>query len=361
MTNINLKKFDFKKELRAQRELFKQCFPENIGTSGLSDEHYQWKFHSKKGIIESAEYVAYSDSDMVGYYAGIPYRYSLQDTVLTAAMVCDVMTGIKARGKGVFTKLGIYSTAQFAGMGFDFTTGYPIREEVIPGHLKAGWNKYFELPLFGRFLKFDSFFKSRGIGLIAPFVNVIFSAYAKILDILFLPWFRNLSTNTTTNSHIGEISGLVEFFTQWQAETPIALIKDHNFLKWRLSAPGKSYHVIVLRSHSNVVGVLIAREVEREGVPCMGILELALLKSHYKYSSLLIKKLVKIAENSGAELLLVMMSNFWFKNYKLRLNGFTRTPFKFCLIMKILNPTIKTEIFKEEKNWHLMWIDSDDL
>ena len=359
--DIDFRKFNSKTELNAQRELFKECFPECIGTPIISENHYNWKFHSKKGEVQSSEYVAYAENNMLGYYAAIPYHYCYQGKVMTAAMVCDVMTGVKARGKGVFTKLGIYSTNEFAKQGYDFTTGYPIRKEVIPGHLKAGWEQYFELPLFGRFIKFNSFLKNKKIGFLAPLINVLFTIWTGSLNLFFLRQNRNLISEVTTSDKIDSIYGLTEFYKKWENEIPISLIKNEDFLKWRLGAPERSYYIVTLRDKNILVGVLIAREVEREGVPCMGILDLALLKNYHKYANILINELIETAKHLGSELLLVMMAKGWFKKYKLSFNSFLKTPFSFFLIIKQLNPAINSEMLKNEDNWHLMWIDSDDL
>jgi hypothetical protein len=358
---LDFKKFDNEKELEEQRKLFLECFPENTGTAVIENRHYYWKFHSKKGKFQSAEYIACSESEIIGYYAAIPYYYSFQGRVLTAAMVCDVMTGVKARGKGVFTKLGVYSTTEFAKQGFDFSIGYPIRKEVIPGHIKAGWEKCFELPLFGRFIKFNSFLKKKKLGFLAPFVNVLFSLWSTSLRLLFLPRNRKLTTDITTSDKIDNIEGLTEFYKNCEKETQISLIKNLDFLKWRLGAPENLYYIITLHNQNSIVGVLIACEVEKEGIPCMGILDLVLIKDYHKYAHLLINELIKKAKQVDSELLLVMMGKRWFKKYNLSCNSFLKTPYKFCLIIKQLNPDINAEILKNEDNWHLMWIDSDDL
>lgn len=358
--SIELRKFDVNKELKAQRELFQECFPECIGTTTISENHYNWKFHSKLGGLKSNEFVASDENDIIGYYAAIPYQYNYNGEVLNAAMVCDVMTGVKARGKGVFTKLGNYSTNEFAKNGFDFTTGYPIRNEVIPGHIKAGWEKYFELPLYGRFIKFNSFLKAKKIGYLAPFINVLYSFYSHFLN-LFTSNNKNLKVEITASESLESIIGLPEFYKKWEKETTISLVKDLDFLKWRLGAPQKKYHILTLLNKEKIVGVLIAREVDKEGVPCMGIVELALLEGYHNNANILINKLIRLSKKQGAELLLVMMSRLWFKKYKLSLSSFIKTPFKFYLIIKQLNPLLNADEMKKEENWHLMWIDSDDL
>lgn len=359
--NIELRKFNVEKELPAQRGLFKECFPECIGTTTISENHYNWKFHSKLGGLKSNEFIACDENDIIGYYAAIQYQYSYNGEILNAAMVCDVMTGVKARGKGVFTKLGIYSTNEFAKNGFDFTTGYPIREEVIPGHIKAGWEKYFELPLYGRFIKFNSFLSKKKLGFLAPFINVLFTFYSGFLNLLNGSSNKNLKVEITTSESLESIVGLSDFYKKWEKETTISLIKDLDFLKWRLGAPLKKYHILTLSDNDTIVGVLIAREVVKEGVPCMGIVELALLEGYHNNANILINKLIRFSKKQGAELLLVMMSRLWFKKYKLSLSSFIKTPFKFYLIIKQLNPLLNTNEMKKEENWHLMWIDSDDL
>lgn len=359
--SIDFRKFDSKVELEVQRELFQECFPECIDTPVISKDHYNWKFHSKKGEMKSAEFTANSEEGILGYYSAIPYQYRFSGKVVNAAMVCDVMTGVKARGKGIFTKLGVYSTDEFAKLGFDFTTGYPIRKEVIPGHIKAGWEINFELPLYGRFIKFNSFLKKKKLDFLAPIINFIWDFTIGLLNFILLPRNNKLKVATFTSDAIESITGLSEFYTEWGNEIEISLIKDLDFLKWRLGAPEKSYFISVLRDENKIVGVLIAREVLKEGVPCMGILDIALLKTHYKYANFLTNEIITVAKKRDVELLLIMISKSWFKKYKLSYNIFIKTPFKFYLIIKQLNAAINSNVLKNEKNWHLTWIDSDDL
>ena len=151
-------KFDYKERLDEQRKLFVDCFPENLGTAVIGKEHYMWKFQSfPTDSKKSYEYIATDEKDnMVGYYAAIPYNYDIEGKVYPVAMVCDVMTSSKCRGAGIFTKLGRYSTDEYAKEGLAFSTGYPIRKAVIPGHMKVGWKIAFELPLYMHFISTSS-------------------------------------------------------------------------------------------------------------------------------------------------------------------------------------------------------------
>lgn len=364
MTEINLAKFNYPEDLDKQRKLFIECFPENIGTPVETYDHYKWKFKSfPTNDKESAyEYIARLNGELVGYYAAIPYQYYIKDKLVNIAMVCDVMTGIKARGKGVFTKLGRYSIYQFKNEGLSFSTGYPIRPEVIPGHKKAGWDFPFQIPMYGKFVKFNAFLKERNISWLTPIANIIIKSYNGLLK-LFINPSKTVLVERYESAQINDIEGLSDFLKKWQSENPIALNKNINFLKWRLGAPEKSYDIIILRSKSNkqVLAYSIARTVQKQGVPCYGVLDFSFINKSQKHSRHLLNEIEKSAKFHKAELILMMMVRHKAKTYRVKSAGFFKTPFPFSFIINQFEDSLDTEFLKNEKNWNLMWIDSDDL
>lgn len=361
---IQFEKFNYPAELAKQRKLFAECFPETMGSSVESEEHYKWKFKSfpTKGKEKAYEYVANLDKEMIGYYAAIPYEYSIQGKSFQIAMVCDVMTGIKARGKGVFTKLGVYSTNQFKQEGLAFSTGYPIRPEVIPGHKKAGWDFPFQIPMYGKFLKFNTFLKTRNKAFLTPFANLAISLYNNVLN-LFISKSKNVIAERYSSLQISEIEGINEFSKEWSSQHQIALNKTIEFYKWRLGAPEKKYEIIVLRDKDSrkILGYSIFRSITKEGVPCLGVLDFNLIESTKQYSKHLLWEIEKSAKAHKAELILMMMLKHKANAYKIQLTGFLKTPFPFSFIIKQFDESLDTELLKDEKNWSLMWIDSDDL
>jgi hypothetical protein len=360
--DLQIKEFKYPEELDEQRRLFIQCFPENTGTPVETNEHYKWKFKSFPSANKAYEYVAKLDNEIIAYYAAIPYEYQVQEKLVKAAMVCDVMTGIKARGRGVFTKLGIYSTDQFKAEGLAFSTGYPIRPEVIPGHKKAGWELPFQIPMYGKFIKMDAFFKSRNKSFLAPFANILLSLNNSLIG-LSVRNSKELTVEKYTSNQITEIPGLDDFFSEWKKENPIVLDKSVQFLKWRLGAPEKKYLLIVLRNKKDnkIIGYTILRKAEKNGVPCLGVLDFCMLDKYQKWSKTLVQQIDKIAKSEKAELILMMMMKLKAKKYNIKKCGFLKTPFPFSFIIKQFDDSINSSLLKEEQNWSLMWIDSDDL
>jgi len=358
---LEFRKLDPAREIREQRALFRECFPENNGTPVETEDHYFWKFHSKDPAVSSPEFGAYSGNELIGYYAAIPFTYRMDGKPLKAAMVCDVMTGEKARGKGVFTKLGIYSTGEFAKQGFDFSTGFPIRPEVIPGHLKAGWEDCFPLPMYGRFIRFDAFLKTRKKSFLRPIANAMLFFFDQVIRFSSPGIPGGFSVECHSSACLQEIRGLDAFFKKWENECPVTLEKNVAYLDWRLRAPGKSYRIVVLRHKDDIAGYAVCRPVVKEGVPCLGVLDVILLRSYYRYSALLFNEIFRLGKQEKAELALIMINNRWYREYRMRRAGFLKTPFTFRFIMKRFNRDLPAGILKNSENWHLTWIDSDDL
>ncbi|MBX2976374.1 MAG: GNAT family N-acetyltransferase [Ignavibacteriaceae bacterium] len=357
---IQFNKFDYQKNLSQQRELFRECFPENNGTTVETIEHYYWKFHSFPGKKKSYEYIAESESSILGYYAALPYEYLIGNDKVRVGMVCDVMTGIKARGKGIFTQLGKFATDELKKEELVFTTGYPIRPEVIPGHLKVGWEIIFDLPLFIGVIKIDSILKSKKLGYLTPIIRVIFSRLKKIMGYLS-EIDSKFYIDVFTNKQIDKIDKLEEFIARWSHGKKIVLNKTSDFLKWRLNAPGKEYDIIVLSENEKIVGVAIARFVIKEKIPSFALLDIMILEDNKLYSKNMFRAIYKIAEKKNAECLLIMSSNPTAKKLNFFRNGLLKSPYKFKLIIKRLNSQYTDDLILNQDNWNLMWIDSDDL
>lgn len=354
--NIEFSSFDYQKDLKQQRKLFVDCFPENIGTKVVEDEHYFWKFQSYPYKRKSYEYIARIDNDMAGYYAAIPYRYNIGKQKFHIGMVCDVMTNSQYRGQGVFTKLGRHSLNEMRNIGVPFTMGYPIRKEVIPGHLKVGWKIAFKQPLYIRFLSTKSLLRAKGIGYLYLIIDLFISIYIYIV--------RQADSKEIciqTHDNIDEVEGYQPFQKRWAESLPNTLDKSLEFMRWRFGAPDKKYHFITAYEGDKLVGLAIIRDVIKENVPAIGIVDFIVLPSHKKCIPNIHNKILKMAKEQKKEAIMTMMSRTSATNYKMYSNGFLKSPFIFSVIINKLDDTINDEILFNEKNWHLMFIDSDDL
>jgi len=353
------KTFDYREQLEVQRKLFSECFPETKSQTTETDDHYFWKFHSFPATPASYEYAAWESDEMIGYYAAIPYRYRIGTIMVTSGMVCDVMTGVKARGKGIFTRMGFFSTEAMQKEGLDFVIGYPIRPEVIPGHIKVKWQIAFEMPIYMRFLKTNAVLKKKKMGILAPFANLALNLYNTIF--ISTGSGQEFKVEILNKEDFFKLDDYGNFFDKWQKNITNPLMKNTDFMKWRLGAPATKYKIITISKDDKLVSVVVTRKTVMEGIPVLAILDLMLLPGFDACLPLLNKALVEISKTYGAEAVVTMISKTWAKNYKLKGLGFIASPYKFSLIIKKLNEKLDESLLFTEANWHLMWIDSDDL
>jgi hypothetical protein len=358
MTDIICNTFDYRQNLEEQRSLFVDCFPENIGTIVTEKNHYIWKFHSIHSKIKSYEYTAYIDDTMVGYYAAVPYKYKIADKTYQIGMVCDVMTNSLYRGKGIFTKLGAYSLQMMKENNVPFTMGYPIRKEVLPGHLKVGWKIAFKQPLYMKFLNTKTFFREKQKQYFYYFINPFIKLY-NLLTTISISKKDEYLIKTVTK--IEDVKGYDELISEWSRTILNTLDKSLEFAEWRYGAPEKKYIFIGAYKNDTLVGFCSIREIIKEGVPSLGILDFIVLPTQKKCLSYIHNKIIHLAKLMHKEIIMTMMSSTSASNYKLIRHGYLRSPFTFNVIINKLNPDIDDSILFDEKKWHLMFVDSDDL
>lgn len=343
-----------------QRHLFRLSFPEVVGTDVEGDAHYRWKFGGYPSPVPYHAYVAEEGDTLVGFYAAIPYRYQIDGIPQVAGMVCDVMTHPEWRGRGVFTGIGRYSLQRLADEGIAFTMGYPIRPEVLPGHLKVGWKVVQQMPMYLRPVGTGSLLP----GWLRPLSHVADPLLRTVQGWIGKPGKGYRTVIVTRAEFLASLdrdATYADFLATWLAEQPNALIKDGAFLEWRTGAPGTEYHFACLYKGNTLVGLSLARPTVLKDVRTLAVLDFMVLASHVAASKALHQVLLGLAVQQRLDVVACMMSTRWAKRYRLRSCLYVRTPYVFSLIAKRIGPDLRDESIYDESRWHLGWIDSDDL
>jgi hypothetical protein len=338
--------------------LFENAFPEHVGTLTASDEHYRWKFHDAPLAPHSYEYAAREDGRLLGYYAAIPYAYQIGDRRTLAGMVCDVMTHADARGKGMFTELGRFALAEMERTPLDFVMGYPIRPEVMGGHLRAGWSVAFEMPMYLKPLRADAILRSKDLGRLTLPVNLGISAYQRLIA----PRPRaGCECRVGSPSELVGSEEFADFVQRWSGTVKNHLVKSPEFYAWRLGAPGTRYRAFAVYRANQVLAVAIGRVTNLHDVPSFALLDVMCLEREQAALPVLYRHVLREARGAGAEAIVTMMSRDCARRYRLIRFGFVKSPFTFKLILRSLSDSLAVETLSTEQDWHLMWIDSDDL
>jgi hypothetical protein len=356
--SIEFGAFDSARELPDQRKLFEVAFPESRNTPVASIEHYRWKFHSYPDMPAAYEYAAREGDDLLGYYAALPYFYEIHGRRRRTGLVCDVMTDPDVRGRGVFTGLGRFAVASLHGAGVDFLTGYPVRPEVMGGHLRAGWHVAFDLPMYLMPLKADAILHSKRLGWLARVANPAIAAVRRVQRPRPAAGYvvRTGPPEELMRSHEFD-----EFIAAWSATVENHLIKSREFYQWRLGAPATRYRAILVHRDQVLVAAAVGRVVDLHGVPSLALLDVMALDGDLGALAGLYRAAEAEARGSGVEAVVTMMSRHRAREYRVSRFGFLRSPFTFKLILHTGEGAVSLAQLSREEDWHLMWIDSDDL
>jgi hypothetical protein len=355
---VDLAEFNHSEGLTQRRELFDNAFPQNGGTASASVEHYRWKFHQAPVTPSSFEYAASEGDSMVGYYAAVPYRYRLGGRDVLAGMVCDVMTRSSERRKGVFSDLGRFALREMRAAQVGLAVAYPVKPEVVSGHLKIGWRIAFELPMYVRPLGAGAILEPGQMPWLRPVANGTLAAYRALLRARPA---SGCEVSVGPPRELLHTPAFAEFVERWSATVRNHLVKSADFYDWRLGAPGTHYEAFLVHREDAVVAAAVGCQSRLRGASSYALLDVMALKDERDALSSLYHEIDLRARQHGSQAVVTMMSRYRAREYRLARHGFLASPFRFKLIACWLGAEADAERILAEDGWHLMWIDSDDM
>ena len=287
---------------------------------------------------------------MLTFYGVLPRIYSCFGTKVNIGLVVDVMTSPPHRGKGLFVDSGEKSLAQLQLSNVAGVIGFPIREEVMPGHLKVGWGVQFDMPIYilpvGR-AKAQSLRK------------FTFSIFARIIE--FSTRILRITKDQVREASVAEsmLSGfLPDFYSSQISEMQVSLEKSAEFLKWRLNRPGSEYRVLLCPSETPHA-VAIVRQITLNGYATLAVLDFE--SDGEKWSKPLVKNLVTYAINHQLEVIAFSTNKTNAKRLGIIRLGFFRTHRKFKVITRNINLRAVQFTKASEGSFRMTWIDSDTV
>lgn len=347
-------------DVLSQREMFSACFPETVGSPCYGDSYRKWKFGEIPSTPPSFEFIAETNGKLIGYYAALPLEYRVQDRRARVALVVDVMVHPQSQGQGVFRHLGSFSCNQLKLAGFDFTTGYPIRPQVMPGHIKVGWQIAFPLPTFVSVFSSKSILRSLKLEILYLILEPFVRVQAWIIDMILKVMSGNFQCEMVPALSLVDAPDFWEFQSRWSEKQIIAWARTPTYWKWRLSRPGSQYYSVLIRDREgHILGHALVTPTILRKVSALAVLDIQWINPAILPD--LHKSLRDIASRFQCDVLSCMASASFAKNNSFLIAGFLKTGAVFKLIFKNLSGKFSDSHLKDEKNWHVTWIDSDDV
>ncbi len=262
------------------------------------------------GSFHNIAVVATSDDVIASGYGIVRNGYSLNHEDFTVGLVCDVFTDSDFRKMGLFKKVSLIAIDREEQTETKFLIGFPVRDEVMPGHLSVGWRYIFDMPLWWAIPR---------IGLTHHVQKY--------------------------NTRLG-----IEFKTCFEK---LALRNNAEFLEWRFSLFDVDYFVISIPSTDDFA-IVRKSKLKRLSFTCIVFLQ----SSSKANSRLMIKKIRNLSLRLGTLGVLGCWNDSYAKDLFLKSAGLKKSSKTQKVIVRELNGFVCSD---DENDYQLSWLDSDTL
>lgn len=344
--NLEFRPLDLHNQIPLLQNLLLKGFPDSDIGLDFSPEILIWKFSesSQRGL----SHIGMVDGRPVSFYGVLPRKYSFEGVNCEIGLVVDVLSVPEMRGKGLFVSSGFAAMKILETTGISSVIGFPIRPEVLPGHLKVGWKVNFLMPVYVYPI---------GSGPAHGFLpivkkTILILLYKALTPLRFSP--RHSVTELSVNEFITD-TDVQQFFSSQPVVGNISLIKNPSFLEWRLSKPNAKYTCLVLRG-LGVGATAVVRIMNIGGFETLAIVDFESIS--IINSRALMSHIATFAARSRCDLIGFCSNKSNFKRLGLRRFGFLNSPKNFKVITRSIGHSNHSLI---EKFSRINWLDSDTV
>jgi GNAT superfamily N-acetyltransferase len=318
----------------------------------LDPRFWHWEFEEGpdgEGLI----YIVEDEDRIVGHFADIPRRFSVQGKMVLGTLSLDLMVHPHYWRKGIFEAMGRYGAQRVKGESGLFLFAFPIRPETIRGLKKIGWKEVAKLPVLVYPIKFSGIF-NRYLRF-AP-LSLLAGGVAKLFYFLFIEVKRRRKRGDIEIEKVGTLDDLFDRF--WQRTLslhPIVGVRNRNYLTWRyLQHPTRNYIIYRARKNGEMKGYMVLRKVDLLNFNSAVIVDLLALDEGTL--SALVERGIQHSRQEGADLLgfMVPQGHSYYKFLKKK--GFLQSSKTFQFMVY---PHSDRGTLLSSGNWYVNWGDSD--
>lgn len=265
---------------------------------------------------------------MVGHYAVLPVEYRLLDKIVIAGLVVDVMTHPDYQRQGMFVSLGTSSMNWIKNNGYAFSTGYPYKDNVMPGHKKVGWEEVFDLDVYVVPINTKNIsIKYSKNKIKQKVINIGLKVYK-----MFKRYKYSLGDKNIKMTKLEKIpENIVSLINKINDNFSFIQNRTFEYLKWRYEkVPNRSYEIYFLYEEHELSGYVVVRKMKIFDLATVFIVDmLAINEYHYEF---LLDHVYRLYGGLNIDLIAFAMSPNVKIGSILRRKRFHKSNFKFHLI-----------------------------
>lgn len=250
------------------------------------------------------------DGVVASGYGIVRNRYTQGVQNLKVGLVCDVFTNTNFRKMGLFKKVSLLAIGREQLGATNFLIGFPIRDEVMPGHLSVGWKHLFDMPIWWSLPRIGS--------------------------------LRNVTKNPGMSAIMFD-----------PPKKGIAIKVTDDFLKWRFSLFKVDYYLISV-AHSRDFAIVRKSKLKNIPFTCIVFMQ----STNNRNARILVRKIRNLSLRLGTVGVIGCWNNSYAEDLNLKSSGLRQSSMSQKVIVRELN---NFRCPSEEKSYRLSWIDSDTL
>ena len=318
----------------------------------MDPRFWRWEFlegADGQGLI----YIVEDGDKIVGHFADVPRRFSVQGEPLLGTLSLDLMVHPDYWRRGIFEALGRYGIERVRKENGLFLIAFPIRQETIHGLKKIGWEKVVKLPVLVYPIRFSGIVNRY---LHFSLLGIFIGAIARFFYFLLYGLKREKEIEEVEIEKVGSLDEQFDDF--WQKALslyPIIGVRNRNYLTWRyLRHPTRTYTIYRAKKGGEMEGYIVLRKVELLNFNSAVIVDLLALDEVTLVA--LVERGIQHSQKKGTDLLAFMVPQGHSYDKILRKMGFLPSPKTFQFMVHFHS---KRGILNSAEKWYVNWGDTD--
>lgn len=327
------------------------------GISGNDFTEFVKLMYFENPISKHYQIVVENQNEIVGHEAVIPFSYNFYKKEISLGLGSNLLVHEKFRAMLAFLQMQTYFFKNYRKYGIDFTYGLVTRKEVLSIHLKTGYKKIVDVPVYARPYKVK---KILNHSLQNKFLKQLFIPFSPIGDYLlsFFPGFSNSKIQVKEEAIFKPEWD--EIIKKHNDKFPITAVRNAKVLNWRFrSLAYRKYFILVAYIDNQYCGYAVVRQMNMQEFSSLAVVDLLCDFKEEQIFKALVKEIHRLALRLNVDLVSTILSpHSKFLSFFKKL-GFLKTPEYFTLVAdqpKESNITFSPEM---QKDWHINWFDHD--
>ncbi len=316
----------------------------------------QWLYHGTP-YGARLQLVGLNKNAITAHYGAMPIPFRYKGSMLVGGLASNLVVDKECRKDGPFFSLQKRFLKDYPTLGYSFVFGAVTRPGVLEPHLRMGWKKVGELPVFIRPMRSAACLREK-IG--SHLVSSLFTPLCWIGD-----WVARLAfLPAQTSPAVVEVSrfddSFEELFQRWMECHPFCAYRTEKFLNWRyVDVPDRRYRIFAARVQGKPVGFMVLREMEMKQLKTLAIVDLVSLPGEKATFEALLRNAILEGYKSKVDAMAVALNPFHEQVHWLKRWGFVKGPHTFTLIVHVP----KGSEFQIDSNvvrlWPISWLEHD--